>query len=217
MLSRSVRIALFVLGAFAILGLTAGVTQAANRLLSGGDGNARYAAAQVRTAKELSLKARASAALGANLNTGQAKMNSGTLQKSVPAPVEKVEFSGVITAVEMGLWTIGNFQVQVNAATEVEGDPVLGETVEVEAFVLEDGTLVAHEIERVSDPVDDTGVDDDKDDADDDQSDDQSDSGDDDGDHDEDDDDDDDGDHDDDDDEEDEDEEKGGGEHESKP
>ena len=100
--------------------------------------------------------------------------------------MEKIEFSGVITAVEMGLWTIGNFQVQVTADTEVKGDPVLGETVEVEAFVHDNGTLVAHEIEieRVTVPVDDTHVDDDKDDADDDESDDHSNSGDDDADHD---------------------------------
>ena len=78
MLSKSVRIVLFVLGAFAILGLTAGVTQAANQLLTGGDANAHYAAAQVGTAKEFSLKARASAALGASLSSGRLKLTPVT-------------------------------------------------------------------------------------------------------------------------------------------
>ena len=187
MLSKSVRIALFVLGAMAILGFTAGVTQAANQLLTGGDANAHIAAAQLGTAKERSLKAEASAALGKNLSIRQANASAGYLEKAEPTPVEKIEFSGVVTAVEMGLWTIGNFTVQVNADTEVKGNPVLGETVEVEAFLQENGTFVAHEIEieRVIVPVDDTHVDDDQDDADDhdsgDQSGDHDDSGDDDG------------------------------------
>jgi hypothetical protein len=213
MLSKSVRFAMFVLGALAILGLTAGVTQAANQLLTGGDANTHYAAAQLGTVKDLSLKARASAALGVNLKTRQAKATAGYLEMAEPTLVEKIEFNGVVTAVEMGMWTIGNFQVQVTADTKVKGDPVLGETVEVEAFVQENGTLAAHEIviERVIFvPVDNAhDVSDDKDDG-------QSDSGDDNADHDDDEDD----DHNDSGEGEEEEEEcteEGGGEHGSKP
>jgi hypothetical protein len=48
---------------------------------------------------------------------------------------------------EDGLWTIGGQQVAVLASTEVHGQFAVGDIVKVHAFLAEDGTLTAREIE----------------------------------------------------------------------
>jgi hypothetical protein len=63
-----------------------------------------------------------------------------------PEP-EETEFEGVVQSTG-GVWVIGGQAVVVNAQTEFRGNPQLGDRVEVKAWRLNDGTLVARRIEK---------------------------------------------------------------------
>lgn len=74
---------------------------------------------------------------------------------------EEFKFTGQVESISASLWEIGGMSFIVDAFTEIEGSPVVGDMVKVEAFVQNDGTYLAHEIE-LEDHHDD--VDDDRDD-----------------------------------------------------
>jgi hypothetical protein len=71
---------------------------------------------------------------------------------------EKVEFTGIVEAIGDGAWTISGQAIAVNADTKIKGDIQVGDRVKVEAFVMDDGSLLAHEIELALDKVKLTGV-----------------------------------------------------------
>jgi hypothetical protein len=69
------------------------------------------------------------------------------------------EFRGVVSAIGPSSWTIGDFIVLVNDATVIEGNPQVGDLVEVRADRAPDGTLTATRIQK-EDGDDDGGGDD---------------------------------------------------------
>ena len=75
-----------------------------------------------------------------------------------PADDER-EFTGTVAAIGATSWTIGETVVLVNASTVIEGDPAVGDVVEVRADVAADGTLTATRIQK-EDAGDDNGGDD---------------------------------------------------------
>lgn len=75
--------------------------------------------------------------------TGTDDGDDGT---ETPGP-EETDFDGVVEATG-GVWVIGGQAVVVNAQTEFRGNPQLGDQVEVKAWRLTDGTLVARRIEK---------------------------------------------------------------------
>ncbi|MDH7485006.1 MAG: DUF5666 domain-containing protein [Anaerolineae bacterium] len=66
--------------------------------------------------------------------------------------VERLDFSGVIEALEPGSWVIGHRAVLVDERTEVEGVPALGARAWVEARVERPGELVALRIRILAPP-----------------------------------------------------------------
>jgi len=68
--------------------------------------------------------------------------------KDISKHKSRVELEGVIQEVLAdGTLVIDGIEVHISALTELEGDPVAGDYVEVEAFLAEDGTLIAREVE----------------------------------------------------------------------
>jgi hypothetical protein len=58
------------------------------------------------------------------------------------------EFRGIVSAIGASSWTIGELVVLVNGATVIEGDPQVGDLVEVRADRAPDGTLTATRIKK---------------------------------------------------------------------
>lgn len=83
------------------------------------------------------------------------------------------EFTGVLSAINGQVWTIGGVAVRVTTGTEVKDTLQIGDTVKVHATAGSDGTLVAREVERAGagdDGNSGSGGGDDNDDRDDDNS-----------------------------------------------
>lgn len=59
----------------------------------------------------------------------------------------EVDFRGVVEGIEGDVWVIAGIPVLVNAQTEFEGPPQVGDFVHVHALAQADGSLVAREIE----------------------------------------------------------------------
>ncbi|MHB8818272.1 MAG: DUF5666 domain-containing protein, partial [Bellilinea sp.] len=74
---------------------------------------------------------------------------------------EEFKFTGQVESISDTLWVIGGMSFIIDTSTKIEGSPVVGDVVKIEAFVQNDGTYLAHEIE-LEDHDDD--VDDDRDD-----------------------------------------------------
>ena len=137
MVSKPLRVFTFLFSAFLVRAFTAGVTHAAGKFLTaraaGGAGSAAYPAPQ-----------------GTQEPSPTAEPSMTPEPSSTPAPTHesesKVEFSGVLTAIDLEWWTIGEYVVQVTGDTEIEGSPVVGDTVSVEAYLQPDGSYIAHEI-----------------------------------------------------------------------
>lgn len=68
--------------------------------------------------------------------------------RGTPTP-EETEFEGVVESTG-GVWVISGQAVAVNAQTEFRGNPKVGDRVEVKAWRLTNGTLVARRIEKKS-------------------------------------------------------------------
>ncbi|MEW6567362.1 MAG: DUF5666 domain-containing protein [Chloroflexota bacterium] len=64
----------------------------------------------------------------------------------VDLPEGRVEFTGVIDAMEASFWTVSGQTVGLTAETEIQGDFSVGDAVKVEATVSLDGSLTAREI-----------------------------------------------------------------------
>ncbi len=58
------------------------------------------------------------------------------------------EFRGIVSAIGDSSWTIGELVVLVNASTEIDGNPEVGDLVEVRADRAPDGTLTATRIHK---------------------------------------------------------------------
>ncbi|MEJ5313825.1 MULTISPECIES: DUF5666 domain-containing protein [Anaerolinea] len=62
---------------------------------------------------------------------------------------EKLRFTGVVESMAADQWVISGIPVYINAETEIEGTPQVGDVVHVAFIILEDGTWLAKEIEQV--------------------------------------------------------------------
>ncbi len=60
------------------------------------------------------------------------------------------EFSGALQSIAGSTWTIGGSDVHVGSKTEIDGNPRIGDTVNVKAGVAQDGSLQALKIEVIS-------------------------------------------------------------------
>jgi hypothetical protein len=60
---------------------------------------------------------------------------------------DEIEFTGEISAMETGSWTIADQPVAILDSTEIHGEFTVGDIVKVHAYLAEDGTLTAREIE----------------------------------------------------------------------
>jgi hypothetical protein len=58
------------------------------------------------------------------------------------------EFSGIVESISSDSWTIAGQVVLLTSATVIDGSPVVGDIVKVQAFLNADGTLTAIEIEK---------------------------------------------------------------------
>ena len=81
---------------------------------------------------------------------------------------DEIKITGVLESMSAGLWVVNGMSFVVDENTKIEGDPQMGDTVEVEAYVQSDGTNLAYEIEleddeSVGDDDDSSGYDDDED------------------------------------------------------
>ena len=76
-----------------------------------------------------------------------------------PNPDEGVEFTGIVEAIGDSSWTISGHVLAVDASTEIDGAPAVGDTVEVHAVTLADGTLRASRIQKEDPNGDDPGDD----------------------------------------------------------
>jgi len=76
-----------------------------------------------------------------------------------PNPDEGVEFTGIVEAIGDSSWTISGHVLAVDASTEIDGAPAVGDTVEVHAVTLADGTLRASRIQKEDPSGDDPGDD----------------------------------------------------------
>jgi hypothetical protein len=61
---------------------------------------------------------------------------------------DRVEFGGEVESISAGLWVIDGRSVIVTPDTEIEGDPEVGDRVQVRASRGAGGELVAEQIER---------------------------------------------------------------------
>ncbi len=79
---------------------------------------------------------------------------------SAPSRTERgqeVEFEGRLTGISGSVWTIGGQAVIVNAATEIEDNPQIGQWLEVRALRQPDGSLIGRRI-RVEDEPEASGT-----------------------------------------------------------
>lgn len=67
---------------------------------------------------------------------------------------DEIEFRGVVESIVGDLWTVNGRAVKVTAFTEVKGLFQVGDWVKIHAFLDDDGTLTAREIELDDDPND---------------------------------------------------------------
>jgi len=67
--------------------------------------------------------------------------------------VERLDFSGMIEAMDAEIWLVGGVTVNLDALTEVEGIPAVGARALVEAQVERPGELVARRIRILAPPV----------------------------------------------------------------
>lgn len=62
---------------------------------------------------------------------------------------EEIEFTGEVEAMASDTWKVEGRVLSINSQTEIEGSIIVGDTVEVHAYVADDGMLTAREIELV--------------------------------------------------------------------
>ena len=72
---------------------------------------------------------------------------------------EDAEFTGIVEAIGDSSWTVSGRVLAVDASTEIDGAPAVGDTVEVHAVTLADGTLRATRIQKEDPNGDDPGDD----------------------------------------------------------
>ena len=87
-------------------------------------------------------------ALGINVTSGRPPILGPKPPQTAKSQSENtVEIQGVLGLDELGNWTIDGIVVAIDPDTEIEGGLVVGQTVEIEGVLQEDGTILALEIE----------------------------------------------------------------------
>jgi len=88
---------------------------------------------------------------------GDGTLTARKIQKEDADDENEVEFTGAVESIAGGTWTVAGRTLAVNAATVIEGDPQVGDTVEVKANAAADGSLTATRIHREDAGDDDHG------------------------------------------------------------
>jgi hypothetical protein len=93
-----------------------------------------------------------SPAIGDSVEVDAIKAADGSLTarkiKKEDAEGQEVEFSGAVEVIGDGSWQISGQTVLVTPSTRIEGNPAVGDTVEVKAQKAADGTLTAGRIQK---------------------------------------------------------------------
>jgi Domain of unknown function (DUF5666) len=93
-----------------------------------------------------------SPAVGDSVEVHAVKAADGSLTaskiKKEDARGQEAEFSGTVETIAAASWQIAGQTVLVNAATRIDGNPAVGDTVEVKAQKAADGTLTATRIQK---------------------------------------------------------------------
>jgi hypothetical protein len=71
---------------------------------------------------------------------------------AVQLPTEEVQFEGVIQAVGAGQWVVEGVMVRIDAQTQIDGTPAVGQVAEVQGLLLPDGAVLGRRIEVQSPP-----------------------------------------------------------------
>lgn len=74
-------------------------------------------------------------------------------EEAEPPASDHVTFRGTVESESAASWVVSGRTVKITATTHIEGQPAVGDTVEVEALKAADGTLTALNIERVGDGI----------------------------------------------------------------
>jgi hypothetical protein len=101
-------------------------------------------------------------AVGDSVEAEGSKAPDGTLtahkiQKEDAQDETEVEFTGKVESISADTWTVAGRKLTVNDATQIEGDPEVGDTVEVKANQAADGSLTATRIHAEDGGNDDHG------------------------------------------------------------
>jgi hypothetical protein len=72
--------------------------------------------------------------------------------------VRQMDLSGTLQKVEANTWQVGNIPVQITDQTEIEGNPLPGSQVRVQAVMLLDGALQALRVQVIRLPIGQTGT-----------------------------------------------------------
>ena len=64
-------------------------------------------------------------------------------------PWTKIEFVGLVQSMSTDSWVIAGRTVAITLSTDIEGDILVNDLVKVKAFIEDDGSLIAHEIEPI--------------------------------------------------------------------
>jgi len=103
-----------------------------------------------------------SPAVGDTVEAEGEKASDGTLtarkiQKEDADGDHEVEFTGKVESIAAGTWSVAGRKLAVDGATRIDGDPKVGDTVEVKANEASDGSLTATRIHKEDSGNDDHG------------------------------------------------------------
>ena len=88
------------------------------------------------------------------LAAGDGSPQSDGADDGTPRPANEQEFTGIFSAINGDVWTVGGRQVRITPATEVKGSLQVGQVLKVHASPGADGVLVAREVELAADDDD---------------------------------------------------------------
>jgi len=74
--------------------------------------------------------------------------------KTDPSGATEMEFTGLVDSIGPEAWSVGGLTVGITVATEIAGEPQVGDLVKVHALIVPPETLVAREIALAESPTD---------------------------------------------------------------
>jgi len=77
-----------------------------------------------------------------------------------PSGESEMEFTGLVDSIGPDAWSVGGLTVGITVATEIAGEPQVGDLVKVHALIVPPETLIAREIALAESPTDEPSSDD---------------------------------------------------------